>query len=159
MGLEFNITITKEKILKKWSEQVDVSEWIGMYENLSDSYSSWTIDLELAEFIVKRVKEDYINKYLEEDIPEVLKPLLLNAISNDIISKNNENLKITLEEVSSIAELKAIEKLREYSYIDYEDAVNIFCDGYDLASIKKETNVDLSSIDSKYLIKEIQNRL
>jgi hypothetical protein len=157
MGLDFTVTISQKEVLEKWAEQVSVNKWIEMYTILSDSFSSWDVDLGLAEFIVKRVKEEWIDKYMEEDIPEVLFPLLKNAVTNDVIEQNKNNQDITLEEVSGEAELKAIELLREYDLIDYSDAVNLFCNGYDFAE-KQIGNVDLSKVDMKDLIKEIQNR-
>ena len=157
MGLDFTVTISEQEILEKWAEQVSAQQWIEMYTILSDSFSSWDTDLELAEFIVKRVKEDYIDKYREEDIPEILFPLLKNAVTNDVIEQNKKNQNRTLEEVSGEAELKAIELLREYDLIDYSDAVNLFCSGYDFAE-KQVGNVDLSNVDMKDLIREIQNR-
>ncbi|MFT6125833.1 MAG: hypothetical protein ACJAVA_000275 [Flavobacteriaceae bacterium] len=157
MALDFTVTISEQEVLEKWAEQVSVNKWIEMYTILSDSFSSWDVDLKLAEFIVKRVKEEWIDKYREEDIPEVLFPLLKNAVTNDVIEQNKKNQNITLEEVSGEVELKAIELLRDYDLIDYSDAVNLFCNGYDFAE-KQIGNVDLSKVDMKDLIKEIQNR-
>lgn len=160
MALKFNFTVTEEEVREKWAEQTSAKNWINMYTKLSDSFENWDIDLELAEFIVKRVKEGFIDKYREDDIPEVLKPLLFQANCDDLERKNRENKKITLEDVSGIAELTAIEKLRKYDSLDYTDAVNLFCDGYDLAmEEKRDTTFDLSNVDAQDLIKELKDRL
>lgn len=160
MALDFTITISEKEVREKWAEQVSVEEWIKMYTTLSDSFSSWNTDLELAEFIIKRVKENYIDKYRDEDIPKVLYPLLKNAITNNIIEQNKKNENTTLKEVSGEAELKAIEALRNYDNIDYSDAINLFCDGYDLVIKQKSSSeFNLSEVSSEDLLKEIQNRV
>jgi hypothetical protein len=130
-----------------------------MYSNLSRSYGDWSIDLKLAEYIVGKVKEGYIDKYRDEDIPTVLKPLLVDSISKNIALQNEKNKNVTLEEVSGEAELKAIELLRNYEFIDYRDAINIFCEGYDFAMENKTANISLSEFTSEELLTELKNRL
>lgn len=157
--MEFTFTISEKQVQEKWAEQTTVERWIEMYKKLSDSYSNWDIDLELAEFIIKRVKEGFIDKYREDNIPEILKPLLFQANSDDLKSQNERNKDVTLKDVSGIAELTVIKKLREYKSLDYSDAVNLFCDGYDMAMEEKGETVDLSGVDVQDLIKELQNRI
>jgi len=155
--MEFQITITKEQLLAKWSEQCSTKEWIEMYQKHSSSWNDWDTDLKLAEFIVKKVKKGYIDKYRDEDIPEVLMPILVNAITNNITQRNLENENITLKEVSGESELEAIRVLRDYDLIDYEDAIILFCDGYDFAERGQTT--DLSKFSTDDLLQEIKKRI
>lgn len=159
--MEFEFRVGKKEIFEKWSEQASPDEWIEMYEKLSVNHMDWSSDMRLAEYIVNKVKEGYIDEYMDEDIPDVLRPLLIQAIGMDINSKNESNKDITLEEVSGEEELEAIRILRGYSIIDYEDAINIFCKGYEFA--KDEASVsgimDLSEIETKALMCELQKRI
>lgn len=157
--MEFTFTVTDKEIKEKWSEKCSVSEWIEMYKNLSKAYSDWSIDMEVAEFIIKNIKEGYIEKYLESDIPEVLKPLLIEALKKNFAKRNEENKNITLEETAGEHEFEAIRVLREYEEIDYSDAINLFCDGYDFALAKVEVKTDLSEISTEKLLEEIKNRI
>ena len=159
MGLDFTVTISEKKVKEKWAEQVSTKDWIEMYQKHSNQWSSWDVDLKLAEFIVERVKTGYIDKYRNGDIPKVLRPLLLSSISDNIERQNEENEKITLNDVSGKAELQAILLLRKYATIDYDDAINIYCDGYQRGADSIDGQVDISNISSKILIEELKNRL
>lgn len=159
MAIEFNFTVSKKELLEKWSKQCSLEEWKEVYMTFSGSFSSWDIDLKLAEFIIKRVKEGYIDKYRDEDIPQVLKPLLIGAMQSNIIKKNEENLNVVIEEVIGEHELEAIKVLRNYNYIDYNDAIDLFCNGYDYANRNRVTDVELSNISTEDLLEEIKNRM
>lgn len=163
MALEFTFMVSEKEIQEQWAEQTSVENWIDMYKKLSDSYNNWEIDLELAEFIVKRVKEGYINKYRDENIPEVLRPLLINTNNDNLREKNEKNKNIKLSQVAGVHELEAIKALREYNTLDYEAGVNLFCDGYDLAKYGSEDQesepIDLSEVSKEDLLKELANRL
>jgi len=158
--MKHTVEITKKELLDLWADNCTEKEWIENYKRLSDSFCSWELDLRLAEFIVNRVKEGYIEKYMDGDIPEVLRPLLIKAISDDIRERNKLNKDITLEEVSSPEELAAIRRLRDFKALGYNDGVNLFCEGYDYAMEYVDSgSMDLSGVSDEELINELKSRL
>ena len=157
--MKFTFTLSESEARKTLAKKLTFKELLELILINTNTYSNWDIDLQLAEALVKRVKEGYIDKYRDEDIPQVLRPLLVQAISDNLAKNNEKNKNITLNDVSGEAELKAIKLLREYKSIDYDDAVNLFCDGYDFAKKQTQTEVDLSSVDTEKLLTEIKNRL
>jgi signal recognition particle GTPase len=156
--LEFKFTVSEKEIQNKWVEQTTPERWIEMYQKLSDSYDTWDVDLKLAEYIISHIKK-YVEVYQSEDLPEVLLPLLGEAIKNDIIENNEVNKNITLEDIGDEAEFYAIELLRDYTYITYEDAIRLVCRGYEFCSKSLDVGrKGLKEYTTAELLAEISNR-
>ena len=157
--MQFTFTVSEKEVQDKWAKQTTPDRWIEMYQKLSDSYAHWDVDVKVAEFIINHIKE-YIKEYMPEDLPKVLQPLLVEELKNNIIENNLENKDITLEDVADEAELYAIELLRDYDFINYEDAVNIICNSIEFGRESVDTvSKGLEEYTTAELLAEISNRV
>jgi hypothetical protein len=156
--MTFKFEVSEQEVQNKWAEQTTPNRWIEMYKKLSHSYLSWDVDIKLAEFIINHIKE-YV-KELPEDLPEVLHPLLIAEIKNDIVENNEKNKLITLEEVADEGELFAIELLKDYDFINYNDAVNLIYEGYEFGKESVDnSSKPLEDYTTAELLAEISRRV
>lgn len=157
---EITFTITQKELRKHWSEQCTSEEYIEMFENVSKAYGSWYIDLQVAEYIINKLRTQYFSgSYNENSVPEVLRPLVTEAIKNDFVENNSKNQDLTIDDVSDEFELEAIERLREFEYLSYDDAVQLFCDACEFAQENMELeHRALSEYSIEELLAEIRNR-
>lgn len=157
---EITFTITQKELREKWSEQCTVEKWIGMFENVSKAYGSWYIDLQVAEYLINKLRSKYFNSsYDVNSVPEVLRPLVIEAIKNDFLENNLNNQNLTINDVSDEFELEAIERLRDYEYLSYDNAVQLFCDACEFTQENLEfEHKALSDYSIEELLAEIKNR-
>ena len=156
--LEFTFEVPEQEVQDKWAEQTTPDRWITMYKKLSNNYANWDVDIKLAEFIINHIKE-YITE-LPDDIPKVLYPLLAAEIKNDIIENNEKNKDITLEEVADEGELFAIESLRHYDFITYNNAIDLIYEGYEFGKNSIEvSSKSLEEYTTAELLAEISKRV
>lgn len=154
-NLKFTFTLSEEEARKALAKKLTYQEWIELFEINSKTYGNWDVDLKITSHFVEKVKS-WFDDTLDDRVPENLLPILQESVVKDFAERNKKNENIKLEEVSNEVELKAIETLRDYKVVTYQDAINIFYEGYEFNREPKETN--LSEFSTEELLQEIKNR-
>ena len=154
--IEVTFSITHKELREKWSERCSVEEWIEMFENVSKNYDVWDGDFQIAEYLIQRLRTKCsITDHLD-DVPEVLRPLVIEALKDEFLEKKAEDENVTLDQVSSEQELEAIIRLRDYDSLSYEDGITLFCEGYEFAQSNESKS--LSDYSMEELLDEIKRR-
>lgn len=153
--VDFTFTLSAEDARRAIAEEVSPKKWIELFELNSEAYANWSVDIAIAEHFIEKLKP-WFDKTLGDDIPDCLLPLLQESATKDLAEKNKRYTSSTAEDTPDPVELAAIELLRQYKVITYNDALHIFFEGYAFNTERQER--DLSDFTTEELMAEIIGR-
>ena len=155
--VEVNFTISLKRLRELWSNQCDSDEWIEMFESMARNYDSYEVELQVGEYIAKKIINLYEMEMIsDKEIPDVIKPVISQSLVNNFLNDKLNAEKVYTNEI----QLEAVNLLRDYSYIDYTSAIDLFVEGYEFAKEKFESQPkSLSDYSTQELLEEIKRRI